>query len=137
MQHTSREPFPANRDTRTEDENEKNRSMTATAIYDITDACFDALERLVCSIDTDFCLEPVIVSEYPTSNESPRDIRGLRNSFALWIDYTGALAPLGASLDDRLHDHDEIQGMVVDLLYMVEKNLECRELFIQSRLTTA
>jgi hypothetical protein len=125
MQGAGRESAPANGDPRTENEDEEHQKA-ATAIYDVTDACFDVLERLVSAADADSSPEQaLLVSDSASSDESPRDIRGLRNSFAFWIDYTGALAPVGASLDDRLHGHDEIKEMVVELLEMVERNL-CR-----------
>jgi hypothetical protein len=47
-------------------------------------------------------------------------------SFDLWIKYTGALAMVGVSLDDRLRDHTEIKEMVVELLHMVARNLQRR-----------
>src|SRR5271156_1272682 len=130
MQGAGRESAPANGDPRTENEDEEHQKA-ATAIYDVTDACFDVLERLVSAVDADFSPEQaLLVSDSASSDESPRDIRGLRNSFAFWIDYTGALAPVGASLDDRLHDHDEIKEMVVELLEMVERNLRRRKLSV-------
>jgi hypothetical protein len=134
MQDAGRESAPANVDPWTENQDEEHQ-MATTAIYDITDACFDILERLVLSVDADSSLDQALVADPLLSDESPRDIRGLRNSFAFWIDYTGALAPVGASLDDRLHSHDDIQEMVVELLEMVEKNL-CRcELSVLLRLS--
>ncbi|OPB42085.1 hypothetical protein A0O28_0032020 [Trichoderma guizhouense] len=97
-----------------------------SSIYGITDACFNILERLVSASDTHspVQLAPFISSE-TLSNESPRDIRGLHNSFAFWVDYTGTLAPIQASLDYRLQGHDQIKGMVIELLELVERNL-CR-----------
>lgn len=101
-----------------------NYENTETAIYGITEACLDILERLASELQLSSNLqqdeEP---SESVLSDTSPPDITGLRNSFAFWIDYTGALAPVGASLDDRLHGHDEIKEMVIELLEMVERNL--------------
>ncbi|KAH6714760.1 hypothetical protein BKA61DRAFT_362892 [Leptodontidium sp. MPI-SDFR-AT-0119] len=126
MQDAGRESAPANGAPQTEKQDEEHQKAS-TVIYDITNACFDAFEDLVLSADADSSLEQeqeqALVSDAPSSEEPPRDIRGLRNSFAFWIDYTGALAPVGASLDDRLHSHDDIQEMVVELLEMVEKNL--------------
>ena len=123
MQGVGRESALANGGPRTENEDEEHQK-TATVIYDVSDACFDVLERLVSATDADSSPEQaLVVFDSATSDESPRDIRGLRNSFAFWIDYTGALAPVGASLDDRLQGHDEIKEMVVELLEMVERNL--------------
>ena len=131
MQDAGRESAPANRTPQTEKQDEE-RQKASTVIYDITNACFDTFEDLVLSADADSSLgqeqEQALVSDAPSSEELSRDIRGLRNGFAFWIDYTGALAPVGASLDDRLHSHDDIQEMVVELLEMVEKNLGRREL---------
>ncbi|KAL5090449.1 hypothetical protein Trisim1_004349 [Trichoderma cf. simile WF8] len=105
---------------------DKDHQEAAATIYDITDACFDVLERLVSVSDTYPLpqLEPFI-SDEALCNESSRDIRGLRNSFAFWADYTGALAPVQASLDYRLQNHDQVKEMVIELLEMVERNL-CR-----------
>jgi hypothetical protein len=99
--------------------NEEGNYEAATAIYNITDSCFDILERLISGFDAECSLAP--------SDESFLDIRGLRNNFAFWIDYTGALADIGASLDDRLQGHDEIKEMVIELLQMVDRNLSRRE----------
>jgi hypothetical protein len=88
------------------------------------------LERLVSGFDAECSQGPE--HDIPTlapapSDESLLDIRGLRNNFAFWIDYTGALADIGASLDDRLQGHDEIKEMVMELLEMVDRNLSRRE----------
>jgi len=48
----------------------------------------------------------------------------LQSRFSLWAAYTGAFAAAGASLDDRLQYHDEIQRMVMALLYMLQRNLQ-------------
>ncbi len=108
------------RQTKNEDENQK----APTVIYDIVDSCFDVFERLVSEADGALPLDTSPAS----SNEPSRNIRGLRNNFAFWIDYTGALAPVGASLDDRLKGHDEISEMVMELLEMVDRNLHRRQL---------
>jgi hypothetical protein len=109
--------------------------QSATAIYDITERCIDMLERLAPTDDaasptdqTSLASDNLPAEDHTASSttESVRDIRGVRNSFAFWIDYTGALAPIGAALDDRLDGHDEIKDMVVELLEMVERNLRRR-----------
>jgi hypothetical protein len=126
MLAVGRESHLASSDRQTD--REKEEYETANAIYDVTEACFDIFERLVSAVDADASPEKsLLVSDISESStkELSSDIRGLRNSFAFWIDYTGALAPIGASLDDRLQDHGEIKEMVVELLEMVERNL-CR-----------
>jgi hypothetical protein len=45
-------------------------------------------------------------------------------SFDLWINYTGALAAVGRSLDDRLRGHIDIKEMVLELLQMLARNLQ-------------
>ena len=45
-------------------------------------------------------------------------------SFDLWINYTGTLAAVGRSLDDRLSGHTDIKEMVVELLQMLLRNLQ-------------
>ncbi|KFY82289.1 hypothetical protein V498_08627, partial [Pseudogymnoascus sp. VKM F-4517 (FW-2822)] len=126
MQDASRESAPANRAPQTERQDEKHQKAS-TVIYDITNVCLDTFEELVLSADAHYFWdqeqEHSLLSDAPSSEEPPHDITGLRNSFAFWIDYTGALAPDRASLDDRLHSNDDIQEMTVELLEMVEKNL--------------
>lgn len=48
----------------------------------------------------------------------------LHTRFALWAAYTGAFAPPGTALDDRLIFHDDVKRMVIKLLFMVERNLK-------------
>jgi hypothetical protein len=43
-------------------------------------------------------------------------IEQMGRSFDLWINYTGALAAVGRSLDDRLRGHTDIKEIVVELL---------------------
>ncbi|KAK4206460.1 hypothetical protein QBC37DRAFT_239071, partial [Rhypophila decipiens] len=81
-------------------------------IYEITDACLEAFERLI----------PLVPDDRLSSQSRP-NLRGLRDDFSFWIDYSGALASAGASLDDRLHGLDEIKGMVLELLQMLGRNL--------------
>ncbi|KFY79386.1 hypothetical protein V498_08945, partial [Pseudogymnoascus sp. VKM F-4517 (FW-2822)] len=126
MQDAGRDSALANGAPQTEKQDERHQKAS-TVIYDITNAYFDTFEDLVSSVDAHSFLkqeqEQILWSNAPSSEEPPHDIRGLRNSFAFWIDYTGALAPVGASLDDRLHSNNDIQEMIVELLEMVEKNL--------------
>lgn len=88
-----------------------------TALYDLTDRCYTAFERLV---EAGGGPEP---SSDESSSATPHDLAGLKNSFSFWVDYTGALAPVGASLDDRLVGYEEVKEMVVELLEMVERNI--------------
>lgn len=131
MQDASRDSALANGALQTEKQDEEHQKAS-TVIYDITNACFDTFEDLVLSADAHSSLEQeqeqILLSDAPPSEEPPHDIKGLRNSFAFWIDYTGALAPVGASLDDRLYSNDDIQEMIVELLEMVQKNLSRCEL---------
>lgn len=90
------------------------------ALYDLTDRCYNAFERL---IEAGGGLEPL---SYESSGATPHDLTGLKNSFAFWVDYTGALAPVGASLDDRLIDCAEIKKMIIELLEIVERNIDQR-----------
>ncbi|KAI1740735.1 hypothetical protein F4680DRAFT_85128 [Xylaria scruposa] len=88
-----------------------------TTLHDLTDRCYDAFERLV---EAGAFSE---LNEDEVSATKPRDLLGLKNSFAFWVDYTGSLAPVGASLDDRLVDYIEIKEMIFELLEMVERNV--------------
>lgn len=108
--------------------------VAATSIYHVADVCFDYFEHLISIGDVD----PLIQQTYGIASDIEnkvmlRDVRGIHNSFAFWVDYTGALAAAGASLDNRLQDHVEIKEMVLELLEMVARNLyrcECSGLFI-------
>ncbi|KAI0537277.1 hypothetical protein GGR58DRAFT_472437 [Xylaria digitata] len=88
-----------------------------TALYDLTDKCYDAFERLV---EADSSSE---LRDDESPGAAPRDLLGLKNSFAFWVDYVGALAPVSASLDDRLAGSVEIKEMIIELLEMVERNI--------------
>lgn len=112
-------------DSETQNEIEKHRQATAT-IYDTANACFDIFERLASVDGKNTFLDQALVSESDPYGESSCDVKGRLNNFAFWIDYTGALAPVGASLDDRLQDNDEIIEMVLELLYMIDRNLRRR-----------
>lgn len=48
----------------------------------------------------------------------------IRRDFDLWINYTGALASVGRSLDDRLGADTDIKEMVLELLEMLARNLQ-------------
>jgi hypothetical protein len=66
---------------------------------------------------------------YPSESNSHRecDFVGLRNSFNLWADYTGALSRMESSLDARLQEFPDISSMFVELLEMILRNLRRRE----------
>ncbi|KAH8702324.1 hypothetical protein BGW36DRAFT_424603 [Talaromyces proteolyticus] len=51
-------------------------------------------------------------------------VKQMGRSFDLFINYTGALAAVGRSLDDRLNGHPDIKCMVVELLQMLIRNLQ-------------
>jgi hypothetical protein len=61
------------------------------------------------------------------SQTRPSNFTALRNSFALWIDSTGALSLKGLSLDARLRGFTEISSITVELLDMISRNLQRRE----------
>jgi hypothetical protein len=48
----------------------------------------------------------------------------IKGDFDLWINYTGALAVVGRSLDDRLSGYTDIKEMVLELLQMLARNLQ-------------
>lgn len=132
MMHNARPEYALpHGDSQAEDDREvQKRQQTAVTIYDVTDSCFDVFERLVSAADGDASLnQAFLVLDSQSPDESPRDMRGFRNNFAFWIDYTGALAPTRASLDARLHGHDEIKEMVMELLEMIQRNLLRCKLF--------
>ncbi|KAJ2981442.1 hypothetical protein NUW58_g6688 [Xylaria curta] len=96
------------------------RALEEMAIYDLTNKCYDAFERLV---DAELIRG---LHNDDNSGATPHDLPGLKNSFAFWVDHTGALAPIGASLDDRLADYVDIKEMVIQLLEMVKRNIDQR-----------
>lgn len=48
----------------------------------------------------------------------------IRRDFDLWVNYTGALASVGRSLDDSLGADTDIKEMVLELLEMLARNLQ-------------
>ncbi|KAM7190915.1 hypothetical protein V8F33_009226, partial [Rhypophila sp. PSN 637] len=93
-------------------------------IYDITDACLEAFERLIPLVPDEYTNgENMALPGSLLSSQSRPNLRGLRDDFSFWIDYSGALASAGASLDDRLRGLDEIKSMVLELLQMLGRNL--------------
>ncbi|OBT39283.1 hypothetical protein VE00_10598 [Pseudogymnoascus sp. WSF 3629] len=65
-------------------------------------------------------------SEPRTKDEDERKAKMevIRRDFDLWINYTGALATVGRSLDDRLGADTDIKEMVLELLEMLDRNLQ-------------
>ncbi|PVH74790.1 hypothetical protein DL98DRAFT_369618, partial [Cadophora sp. DSE1049] len=51
-------------------------------------------------------------------------IEDLKGQFNLWIDYTGALSHPRSCLDARLHTHQDIKKMILEMLEMVHRNLQ-------------
>jgi hypothetical protein len=56
-------------------------------------------------------------------DERKGEMEVIRRDFELWINYTGALAAVGRSLDDRLDGYTDIKDMVLELLQMLARNL--------------
>lgn len=106
------------------------RETMMTTIFDIADQCRKAFEDTLASDESisssSFATnDPRLASE--SGSELFRDFLGLRNSFSLWIDYTGALSFMGASLDARLTGAEHISSMIIDLLEMMLRNLQRSE----------
>lgn len=106
-----------------------------TAIFDIAYECFSMFERIRTTQDEALTIMSFVTGDLsgaqPTNSSNPkRDFLGLRNSFAFWLDYTGALSLMESSLDARLRGLADISSMVVELLDMVLRNLRRRELSI-------
>jgi len=55
----------------------------------------------------------------------------LHGRFNLWAAYIGAFAAPRASLDARLISHEDVKGMVLELLEMVQENLEWGNCYLQ------
>ena len=106
----------------------------ATAIFDITHQCLDSFDGIVAQhgeSDDSILTRSFVPGEVATSEGQQRsscDFLGLRNSFLFWIDYTGALSLMNSSLDARLGGLADISAMVIELLEMILRNLQRREL---------
>lgn len=93
----------------------ESKQYTRTTVHHTTEACNNGLKGLVSILENKINLF--------SEDWSYDRVVGLRHSFAYWIDFTGALAPKEASLDERLHEHNDVRGMVVELLEMMFKNI--------------
>jgi hypothetical protein len=107
------------------------------AIYDITHSCLGLFEDLQGTTDD----QPGEDGEGNGDEHSPSaksdtastdaiglsSIKGLHNSFIVWIHYTGALSLQSSSLDTRLRGFDQVWSMIDELLQMMLRNLEQRE----------
>lgn len=91
--------------------------MSTTAIFDTTYSCLSSFDQL-----TPIYGESTVARSIDTARDAS-DFLGLRNSFSLWIDYTGALSLMDSSLDARLSDLLDISSMVIELLEMILRNL--------------
>lgn len=104
-----------------------------TTIFDIARLCLKAFDK---ALESDGSIstfsfvtnDPHLVSK--SRSKSSRDFLSLRNSFTLWIDYTGALSGRQASLDTRLKDSGHIASIVIELLEMILRNLQRSEFAI-------
>ncbi|KIX02126.1 uncharacterized protein Z518_08065 [Rhinocladiella mackenziei CBS 650.93] len=67
-----------------------------------------------------------VFSEYLASSTpmSKDGVEELQSRFNLWAAYTGAFAPAGTSLDDRLRFHEDVKRMVLKLLHMLHRNVQ-------------
>lgn len=106
----------------------------ATAIFDIAHQCLDSFNRIATNQDESSLARLFVPDDGTDSSRSrshsSRDFLGLRNSFSLWIDYTGALSLMDSSLDTRLRGLPDISSLVIELLEMVLRNLQRREFYV-------
>ncbi|UKZ52305.1 hypothetical protein TrVGV298_006080 [Trichoderma virens] len=102
-------------------------SSDGNEIYDIVIECSNLFETIILFENGDHSgNQPADASHLqPGKNDTTRRTRigQLGRSFDLWINYTGALASIDRSLDNRLRDHSDIKEMVMDLLEMLHRNL--------------
>jgi hypothetical protein len=124
------------------------RSKDDEAIFDVSYNCLALFERIQPAEDESYSevgsdLDGLTLYESPREPEleasaatyalpssdqtQPVNLGALRNSFAIWVDFTGALSLKESSLDARLRGFTEISLMVVELLDMVYRNLLRRE----------
>lgn len=98
-----------------------------TVVFDIANECSTEFDKACDSHDGDLTFK--IDGRYPSESNSHRecDFMGLRNSFNLWVDHTGALSSRESSLDARLQGFSDISSMFVELLEMILRNLRRRE----------
>jgi hypothetical protein len=106
-----------------------------SAIFDMAYDCFIVFEHIRKTQDEaltamSFVMDDLSSGPLTNSSYHTRDFLGLRNSFAFWVDYSGALSLMDSSLDARLRGLTDISSMVVELLDMVVRNLRRRELSI-------
>jgi hypothetical protein len=102
-------------------------AFETTAIFDIANECSTEFDKACDSHDRDRTFK--MDGRYPSESNSHReyDLMGLRNSFNLWADHTGALSLRESSLDARLQGFSDISSMFVELLEMILRNLRRRE----------
>ncbi|RDW74909.1 hypothetical protein BP6252_06051 [Coleophoma cylindrospora] len=111
-------------------------------IYNITVECSSLFKYLVTSdilpksepeqVDPPNTLNPACAQDnqlevqHGEANQgvSRARLEQMERRFDLWINYTGALAAVGRSLDDRLTGHVDIKEMVIELLQMLARNLQ-------------
>lgn len=96
----------------------------STAMFDITQQCFDLFDLAVAQHDEAILTHsfvPATTSDNQT--RSSCDFLGLRNSFLFWVDYTGALSLMNSSLDAILRGSADIFALVIELLEMILRNL--------------
>lgn len=78
-------------------------------IYTTASACLDIFD---------------VYLQSPRTTETSRNVTtDLLGRFNLWAAYVGAFAPPKASLDARLASHDDVKGMVIELLVMIQRNI--------------
>lgn len=78
--------------------------------------CSDLFDRIIESSEA-------VSTRYDLAKE-------LRGKFSIWAYHIGALNDSKVSLDARLIGHDDIKGMFLELLVMIQKNLQEGSLYL-------
>lgn len=111
----------------------------STVIFDVAYECLSEFERIENWHGKELATKSSEMNNLAGHSSSDKsrqnigryDFMGLRNSFTLWSDYTGALSLMESSLDARLQGFPDISSMFVELLEMISRNLRRRKLIFQ------
>lgn len=100
---------------------------TATVISDAAHKCLFYFNKVMVQHD-DTTLTYVLypsdaVAASSNQNHHPYDFLGLRESFLLWTNCTGALTIILLPLDARLRDFPGMSAIITELLIKVSSNL--------------
>lgn len=101
----------------------------ATAIFDVTHQCLDSFDRVQAKHSESIPTHSFFLGDASATSErqhhSSCDSLGILNSFWNWVDSTDALSLKDSSLDARLRGSAGVSTMVIELLEIILRNLQC------------